>query len=332
MINLPPGVKLIVFAFALLLVSVADLAVAGLFWPQLGELTVDQYVKLGALVLLGLAVGYGAVVLCLAGVITWARGHSGSSDATTSSGTADETVALLRSINERLLISDAVKRIRYRQKEHDAIREAIREDIDQNRYDSAMVLVTQMDQVYGFPEEAQEYRQEIAKARNADMDKKVRDAVAQIDELVAKRDWENAAKEAARIEQMFPDSPSVAKLKRKVIEARDRHKRELERQFLRAAERDDVDLALRLLKELDRYLTPAEAEPFRETARGVIGKQRDNLGVRFKIALQDKDWPTAIRVGEQIVREFPNSKMADEVRDMLDVLRERAAGEQPAKP
>jgi hypothetical protein len=56
-----------------------------------------------------------------------------------------------------------------------------------------------------------------------------------------------------------------------------------------------------------------------------------NLGVQFKLAVHDKEWTQAVRVGEQIIREFPNTKMSDEVRSMLDLLRERAAGEQAAR-
>jgi hypothetical protein len=47
--------------------------------------------------------------------------------------------------------------------------------------------------------------------------------------------------------------------------------------------------------------------------------------VRFKLAVQDRAWIDAVRVGERIVADFPNSQMAAEVRGMLDVLRERAA-------
>ena len=88
---------------------------------------------------------------------------------------------------------------------------------------------------------------------------------------------------------------------------------------------------MELLKELDKYLTEQEAEPFRETARGVIGKKRDNLGVQFKIAVHDREWVRAMRVGEQIIQEFPNTKMCDEVRGMIDLLRERAAGQHAAR-
>jgi len=89
---------------------------------------------------------------------------------------------------------------------------------------------------------------------------------------------------------------------------------------------------MQLIREMDKYLTEQEAEPLRETARGVIGKARDNLGVQFKLAVRDKEWVAAVNIGEQIIRDFPNSKMSDEVRSMLDVLRQRAAGQQAANP
>jgi hypothetical protein len=57
----------------------------------------------------------------------------------------------------------------------------------------------------------------------------------------------------------------------------------------------------------------------------VISKSRENLGVRFKLMVQDHQWQDAIIVGEQIIAEFPNTRMAQEVRDLLPVLRERVA-------
>ena len=126
------------------------------------------------------------------------------------------------------------------------------------------------------------------------------------------------------------DNERVAHLADYVAKAQEDYKQQLEREFLAAAQKDDVDGAIELLKQLDEYLTEREGEPFREVARGVIGKKRDNLGVQFKMAVQDKEWLKAIRVGEQIIRDFPNTRMAEEVRERIDLLRERAAGQQAA--
>ena len=82
---------------------------------------------------------------------------------------------------------------------------------------------------------------------------------------------------------------------------------------------------MRLLKELDHYLTQEEAARLEEVAHGVISKHRENLGVQFKLAVNDHRWAEAARTGEAIIQEFPNSKMAEEVRGMIDLLRTRAS-------
>lgn len=249
-----------------------------------------------------------------------------------------EQAALIERVSEQLGAlresarqSDAVKGITGRTAERKALRKAIREDIDQGQFEGALTLVARMSQVYGLHKEAEDFRDEIQTARAADLEIKVAEGVKQLDLILARHEWDKALPLAAKLQRLFPDSPRVRVLNRRIVEAREQHKHELERKFLEAAQRDDVDVAMELLLELDKYLTEAEAEPFRETARGVIGKKRDNLGVQFKLAVSDKEWTRAVRVGEQIIREFPNSKMANEVRGMLDLLRERAAGEQAAR-
>jgi len=155
--------------------------------------------------------------------------------------------------------------------------------------------------------------------------------VQRVRELCDKYDWTAAKREVDRLGRLYPEDSRITGLPQMVQEARDEHKRELERAFLHAAKIPDTDKAMELLKELDMYLTPAEAEAYHETARGVIGQARENTAVRFRMAVSDRDWIEALNVGEQIIRDFPNSNMADEVRDMMDVLRERAAGQRAAE-
>jgi hypothetical protein len=240
-------------------------------------------------------------------------------------------VELLESINDRLLISDAAKRIAYREQDRNALRQAIRDDIQKRDFDAALAMVDEMSRTYGYREEAEEFRDQILSARKAETDRKVTEGIAAVEQIISRREWPEALAEATKLQRLYPDAEELRGLDRQVRDARQNHKHELERQFLQAAERDDVELAMDLLKELDRYLTETEAEPFRETARGVIGKKRLNLGVQFKMAVHDQEWTQAVRIGEQIIREFPNTKMADEVRGMLDELRKRATSEQAAR-
>ena len=237
---------------------------------------------------------------------------------------------LLGSINERLLLSDTAKRIAYRHEDMDLLRSTIKADIEHHEYDAAMVLVHEIGMTYGHKEEAEEYREQILYARTTDIEAKLDHALAKLDETLARHDFETATKEAFKIQRLYTDSPRAQNVHRKVSHARAQYKHDLEREFLEAAQADDVDRAMDLLKILDRYLTEQEAEPYRETARGIIGKKRENHGVQFKMAVHDKQWLQAVAVGEQIIREFPNTRMADEVRGLIDLLRERAAGERAA--
>ncbi len=320
------GIKPLAVAFILMVTAAIDVVVAGLFGPNFAELELGMRVGWILLIILGLIIGYVGLVLFLVGVLRWEQSSADAQGIGHS-----EVVSLLRSINERLLISDTAKQIAYRDKEHQALKAAIRSDVDKRDFDAAMVLAMKISKEYGYLEEGEAFREEILAARAAEMEHKVTEAIDHFEKILTSHEWEHASREADRIQRLYPDSPLVRSLSHRVTEARERHKRELEREFLSAAERDDVERALDLLKELDRYLTPAEAEPFRETARGVIGKKRDNLGVQFKLAIHDKEWVAAVKSGEQIIKEFPNSRMADEVRGMLDLLRERAAGEQAAR-
>jgi len=242
------------------------------------------------------------------------------------------SASTLESINSRMLISDTAKRILYRDHDRQALRRAIREDIETRDFEAALVLVNEMSSVYGYRLEAEQFRAEIEKAREAEYQAKLDEAIHGLDDIIARREYELAYREAGRIERIFAESERVTNLRKQVLESRDRFKHEIERKFLEAAGRDDIEVAMELMKELDKYLTAEEAAPFQETARGVIGKKRQNLGVQFKLAVHDKEWTQSVRVGEQLIREFPNSKMAAEVRELLDILRQRAAEEMAARP
>lgn len=283
------------------------------------------------LIVVATAIGLAGLASFSVGVIRWAALGMNRPQLAMIESRLRETNRLLNSLHTRLSASEICKRIVNREADQETLRKAIQQDIALRELDSAMAMVKTMSQMYGLHEEAEEFRDQIRFARAEEMDQKVAQAIGKLDEILAKCEWDAADREAAKIQRQFPDSPRISRIDNRVNEARQAHKQLLEKQFLQAAERDDVDRAMELLRELDKYLTEDEAGPFRETARGVIGKKRDNLGVQFKLAVHDREWTSAVRVGEQLIREFPNSKMADEVRSMLDVLRSHAISEQAAR-
>lgn len=272
--------------------------------------------------------GFIGLVLLVAGGVRWGiYGFQG----TPGRRGDDQTVALLRSVDESLKISETARRIAYRDRDLDLLRRTIEEDIERSDYDGAIVLVNELAETYGRREEAEDYRDRIEDSRMAEVDSKVSEAIARLDDVLDRKDFDLAGQVAARIQRLFPDSTRTQNLRRRVVHAREQYKLECERAFLEAAQRDDVEKAMEILMELDKYLTEQEAEPLKEVAKGVIGKKRENLGVQFKMAVHDHEWLLAVQTGEQIIADFPNTKMAEEVRGMIDLLRERAAGQSAAK-
>lgn len=233
--------------------------------------------------------------------------------------------AAVRSLAQSQTLSDDARRVLNRSRERELLIKAIEEDISAEDWDAAIVLCHELANRFGYREDAEQYRMRVEKARADTVDRNVAAAIAALDGLIVQRRWDHAFAQAASIQRRYPDSPRVKGLSKRVENARDRYKTDLERRFLHAAQGATPDEALDLLKELDAYLTEAEAEPYRELARGVIGKARDNLGAKFKLAVRDHQWNDAARLGEQIITEFPNSRMAEEVRSLIDGIRQRAA-------
>lgn len=302
-------------------------------------------VLFGVLLLLGIAVlalgvyeaavlreftmlGLGVIAVMLpacASVLVQRMGNGGAAEV------PPEQLELLRSINERMQMSELERRMADRQRDRGSLRRSIQEDIEAGDYEAALRLVDEMADDFGYVEEAEQFRQHIIDARQRQRDQEIDRAVIAVDEMCNRYDWAAANREVERLQRLYGDDARIKALPQRVERARDEHKHDIERQFLRAAEVGDTDSAMKLLKELDMYLTPQEAEAYLETARGVIGQARENTAVRFRLAVSDRDWVEAVKVGEQIIREFPNSQMADEVRGMMDLLRERASGQQAAE-
>ncbi len=260
-------------------------------------------------------------VLLLAPLIAAIRSSGGSA----SMGQLLEMTTALTRLAEEQTLSDDARRVLNRKRERDILCRAIEEDIAAQEWDAATILVKELAERFGYRMEAEHFRQRIDRARAETMDRKVGDAIRNLDALIVRRQWDEAVSEATRISRIYPDSPRVDGLLHRVERARERYKTDLERRFLNAAKEGRVEEAHELLKELDSYLTEAEAEPYQELARGVIGQARENLGVQFKLAVQDRDWNRAAEVGERIIHEFPNTRMAAEIRGVIDGIREKAS-------
>jgi len=297
--------------------------------PQAAVIALDALLVIACLIVMVIAPAMreGAFVALIVALATFPmalRAASGA-DAPSQRESFEKISRAVERLTQEGGLSETAKRIIHRKEERRLLRAAIEQDIQDRDWDAALILVRELADRFGYRVDAEEFRERIERARAQNLDREVLQAIEGLEGLMRDRKWPEAFAEAGRIQRLFPESHRVQRLRERVEDAKARYKVDLERRFLLCAQREQIDDAMKLLKELDHYLTEQEAEPFREVARGVIGKARDNLGVRFKLAVQDRAWVDALDVGERIVAEFPNSQMAAEVRDMLDALRERAA-------
>ena len=240
---------------------------------------------------------------------------------------APEFEQILRRIDEHAMLSDNARRVLFRERELALLEQAIEEDIRDGRFDVAATLADEFGAVFGERERAEEFRQRILQDRRQRHEAVRHTMLLELDGLLHHRQWRAAREVADRLRRAQPDADLEADIERRFLAARARHKADLEASFLEGVDRGDTEGAMRLLRELDHYLTGEEAERYRELAGGVIKQHRENLGVQFKLAVNDHRWAEAVRIGETIIGEFPNTKMAVEVRSMIDLLRRRSEGD-----
>jgi len=236
---------------------------------------------------------------------------------------------ILNEIHETSLLSDRAKAVAYREKDRDALRRAIREDMAKRDWEAALVLADDMERVFGYRQEAVKFREEINKAQEDVIRRHVNEGLAIVDRHCRAEAWGDALREAERMQSAFRGDPQVMSLPNDIERRRQTHKNQLVASFQEAMARKDNDGAIEILKKLDLYLTRTEADQMQDTVRNLFKEKINDLRTRFALAVQDHKWAEAIRLGDIISRDFPNTKIAQEVREKMDALRQRAGTGEP---
>lgn len=282
-----------------------------------------------------LAAGCGSVV---AVIVTWALTlelSSAQSQAqtgweqfnTTFTERMEQFSVMLNVITEQQLLSDRGKAVAYREKDREALIRAIREETAGQHYDAAMLLISDMENTFGYRQEAEQLRAEINQLREAAVRRVVSEARMRIDRECSSEKWEEAMAEAQRVAALFPGNELAAPLPVEVQARKEAFKKHLLDSFRDAISRKDEEAGMELLNQLDMYLTGDEVREIREMARGVLKARIEGYRERYATAVREARWREAVRIGEDIISEFPNSKLAGEVAGMLETLRARATGE-----
>jgi tetratricopeptide (TPR) repeat protein len=235
-----------------------------------------------------------------------------------------EQAPYLSTISENIRLSDAARALAHREQEIDALRAVIRQDIRDGKWEAALYLVDEIERRFGYKEEAEQLREEVDDARISAINAKLGEAIALVEAHFQAHQWDRAQREIDRLLHALPDNPRVLGLQSRMRELREEHKQELRLAWEDAVRRCDTDHAIDVLRALDQYLTADEVQELQDSARNVFKEKLLQLGVQFRFAVTEKRWQDSLSIGLELIRDFPNSRMANEVREVLDMLRERA--------
>lgn len=234
--------------------------------------------------------------------------------------------AVLTGINENLLLSDAIKSVAFRDKDRTALQDAIRQDIRREKWESAELLTDEFEKRFGH-QGAEELRQEMRDGQNATIQDKIDGAIEHVKSLWMIHHYEQAEQEVQALVKLYPDNATVQELIGETEKRRQEHKESLLARWDEALKANDVDQGVELLKLLDSHLTPTEGAALKESARGIFKAKLHQMGVQFSLLVAQKKWSQSLTLGRSIIEEFPNSRMAEEVRSKLDIMAQRAEEE-----
>ncbi len=231
---------------------------------------------------------------------------------------------MLNEISEQQLLSDRAKTVAYREKDREALRRAITEDIAKRDWEAALVLVDEMDTKFGYKQEAERIREDINQRFADHIRRQVQAGVVIIDRHTSNQQWAAAQREAERLEQQFPTNEEVRKLQNEIEQRRQAYKQRLLDEYNDQISRKDIDAAIATVRKLDFYLSSDEGLGMQESVRNLFKDKLNQLKDQFTAAVHQSQWSEAYRIGDLIVRDFPNTQMAKEARDKLESLRQRA--------
>ena len=269
------------------------------------------------------AVAGGLVSLLAIGLATLLGGRDTPTD--------DSTAAILGRIEEHSMLSDQAKRLVYRDRELELLRMLVEQDIASGDFDAALRMVDELGNQFGRREEAETLRTRIDSSRREEVERRIGEGTRHIARLLAAGDWDAAAGVQHRLERLFPDAPSIASLPEQILAARLRHAAEVETRMREAHATGRIDEAMTLLRDLDRHLVGRESTRVLDVAQPIVAAHRERCGVRFRDAINAREWRTAVELGERLVEDYPNTRMAEEATELLAGLRNRA-GLTPERP
>src|ERR1700722_1375071 len=278
--------------YAVLIVAAVGLALIGKFWLGRSANVGWGMIGLGGLLIV-IALGTLPLVLNLESIRRNTLEHQDELISRLSER-LEQICMALSEVTENQLISDRTKSIAFRDKDRDTLRRAVQEEISRQDWEAALRLVNDLEAIFGYKGEADRFRADINGRRHEVTNRQIEEQLPSVERYVNAEAWGQAIQEAHRIMALFPNEPRVQNLPVEIENRRQERKRKLMDSWHEAVNKHDVDGSIEILKHLDLYLTPVEAEGMQETARGVFKEKINLLRAQFSMTVQGKRWVEAI--------------------------------------
>lgn len=232
--------------------------------------------------------------------------------------------SVLAQISQNTQLSETAKTIAFREADRQTLREAVFDKLHQQDYETTFKIIDEIAHRTGYKELADQLRTEADKYRDATDTERMNQVIAYIDKLFESYQWTKASIQIERLVKSYPESEKAKVMRQKLFDKKEERKKILLTSWDDAIKRQATDRSLEILRELDLYLTPNEGLALQEAARDVFRTKLHNLGVQFSLAVTTRQWADALKTGEQIIKDFPNSRMAAEIREKWEVLKQKA--------
>jgi len=238
-------------------------------------------------------------------------------------GALEKIHAGLAQINQSTRLSETAKAIAFRDVDRQSLREAVFEKLQMHDFNAAYEIIEEIALRSEYKDLSDQLRIQADKFRDATEQERTNQVIAHIEKLLDEFQWARASSQIEGLIRANPDSEKAKAMRQQLFDKKEERKRTLLAAWDDAVTRQETDRSLEILKELDLFLTPNEALALQEAAKDVFRTKLHNLGVQFSIAVTEKRWTHALDIGEQIITDFPNSKMSEEIRDKMDILRQK---------
>ena len=228
----------------------------------------------------------------------------------------------LAQINHSTRVSEAAKAIAFRDVDRQSLREAVFDKLQQQDFVAAEEIINEIAKRAEYKDLAEQLRIQTARYHDATDQERLNQVMAHINKLLDECQWGRASAQIEGLIKARPDNEQAKTMRQVLHDKKQERKRILLAAWDDAIQNQETDRSLEILKELDQYLTPNEGLALQEAARDVFRTKLHNLGVQFAIAVTEKRWVNALDIGQHIIADFPNSRMSEEIRGKLDVLRQ----------